>query len=81
MFGSMERLEEGKKVSGWIMFPSFGTTIKRERIECFSWDPRAKPFCAGLEGKVKKGPVFIGMTKVTLRINMNNMHCLVLLGG
>jgi hypothetical protein len=30
MFGLVERLEKGKKVSGKIHFPLFGTTAKKE---------------------------------------------------
>jgi hypothetical protein len=59
MFGSMERLEEGKKVSGWIHFPWFGITEKRVGWNVLDGTHRQKPFCANVNGKIDETTIFI----------------------
>jgi hypothetical protein len=55
MFGSMERLEEGKKVRGKNHFPLFGTLSERKergKKEELRWAPYSKNFPSNYEQKV-----------------------------
>jgi len=58
MFGSMERLKVGKKMSGWIHFLPFGTTKKRRGNNVLAETHNQNLFVLDWKEKVKKRHFF-----------------------